>query len=89
MPDLQPIAADVSGPTIENAESPIVSYHVRRLKHNQQEWLDELRMIFAGEEEVRSFSIEYRIHVGNLPDEIVGKLHVAIGAEDGPSKGAS
>jgi hypothetical protein len=78
VPVLPPITANVSGPTIEEGESPVVSYHVRRLKHNQRERLDELRVVFPAEAEIQSFSLDYRIHVGNLPDEIVGKLHVAI-----------
>ena len=88
MPVFQPVMANVSGPTIEEGESPVVSYHVRRLKHNQRERLDELRVVLAAEAKIRSFSIDYRIHVGNLPDEIVGKLHVAIEPEGGPREDA-
>lgn len=88
MPVFPPVLSNVSGPTIEEGKSPVISYHVRRSKHNQRERLDEPRAVFPAGAKIQSFSIDYRIHVGNLPDEIVGELHVAIEPEGDPNEGA-
>ncbi len=88
VPDLSPVFPNESSPTIEDGKSFRVSYHVRRLKHNLRERLDELRVIFSPDAEVRSFPIGVHIHVGNFPDEIAGKLHVVIAEQDELDEGS-
>lgn len=55
-----------------------ISGEIQNLKHNDWWTMPELIMKFDNYESSASFSVDYRIRVANLPDEISGKLHVKV-----------
>jgi hypothetical protein len=73
-----PKVQNVSNPTIRKSNGYDVHFHVRRLKHNQEEKLAPLFPIFDSFEAVQSFSLDYKIQAGNVPVQIDGKLNVEI-----------
>lgn len=75
LPPLHAEAPNVSEPEIVKN---VVYCNIRRLKHNQDESLPELMVTFPDSAAMRSFKIEYTMHVGNVPDEITDVLHVAV-----------
>lgn len=69
---------NVSAPNIRNTGSYDVDFHVQRLKHKLQEPADPLYVIFESFENARSFQIDYRLLAANIPNEVIGQLHVII-----------
>jgi hypothetical protein len=63
---------------IKKANSYLVSFSVKRLKHTMSQELPPILARFDSYEKVRSFGIEYRILAGNVPTPIVGDLHVVV-----------
>ena len=70
--------SNVSGPSIKQTNSYDVNVHVQKIKHNLQENLDPLFIVFDSYESASSFTIEYTILAANIPHKITGKLHVKI-----------
>lgn len=69
---------NISSPTIRETESYEVEWTVQRLKHKQAAPLQPLIVTFRHYESASSFGIDYRLHAGNLPDKVEGKLHVVV-----------
>lgn len=67
---------NVSAPRIRKSQSYDVEFHVGRLKHNMQEELGELALIFPDAASSRSLTIDWQIRCGTLPDLVRGKLHL-------------
>jgi hypothetical protein len=63
---------------IKKTNSYKVTFSVKKLKHTVSEDLPPIRIRFDSFEEVKSFSIEYRILAGNLPTPVTGNLHVKV-----------
>lgn len=72
---------NVSGPSIKRVNSFEVHIHVQKLKHNLQEFLDPLFVIFDSFESANSFTIDYRILAANIPHEVTGNLHIVVQKE--------
>lgn len=70
--------SNVSPPTIRETGSYEVKWKVRRVKHKQHAPLQPLIIVFDDHESASSFGIDYRLHAGNLPDEVKGQLHVVV-----------
>lgn len=70
---------NVSAPNIKNTGSYNVDFHIQRLKHKLSEPVDPLYVIFESFENARSFQIDYQLLAANIPDEVIGQLHVIIG----------
>jgi hypothetical protein len=81
-PDVLPmLPSNVSSPRIKRVNSYEVHVHVQKLKHNLQELLDPLFVVFESFENAKSFTIDYRILAANIPQEVTGNLHVVIQKE--------
>ncbi len=53
-----------------------VEFHIEKLKHNNCIDLKSLFLFFSGVEQVKSFSIDYEISIGNHPEVTSGKLKI-------------
>lgn len=81
--DISPsLPSNVSSPVIKRVNSYDVHVHVQKIKHNLQEFLDPLFVIFDKYESANSFAIDYSILAANLPHEVTGNLHIVIQRED-------
>lgn len=81
-PDFSPsIPSNVSAPVIKRVRSYEVHVHVQKIKHNLQEFLDPLFVIFDEYDSAKSFTIDYRILAANIPHEVTGNLHIIIQRE--------
>jgi hypothetical protein len=69
---------NVSGLSIKRTNSYDVHTHVQRAKHNLDVNLDPLFVVFDSFDTAKSFSVEYQIIAANIPNEVVGKLHVIV-----------
>ena len=92
MPPISPISAlsnyelpsvdlpsrNVSSPNITQTKSYDVDFHVQRIKHLMKEPVEPLYIIFESFENAKPFHIDYKLLAANIPDEVVGKLHVVI-----------
>jgi len=74
MPDL----SSFNSPSIKKTNSYEVEYGFKLLKHNQSIKLEQLIAQFESFEEIKSFSIEYRLMISNVPDLISGELNVVL-----------
>jgi hypothetical protein len=68
--------ANVSGAKIRKTNSYDISMHVRNLKHDCEEDLDPFYIEFENWDSIRAFSIQYRLHAGNLPRPVTGELNL-------------
>ena len=73
---------NVSSPSIKRIQSYEVHVHVQKIKHNLQEHLDPLFVVFDTMDYANSFTIDYRILTANIPHEVIGNLHVVVEKED-------
>jgi len=69
---------NVSTLNIKPMNSYNVDFHIQRIKHKLQESAEPLYIVFDSFESAQSFQIDYRILAANVPNEVVGKLHVII-----------
>ncbi|MBU1751254.1 MAG: hypothetical protein KKA73_26515 [Chloroflexi bacterium] len=81
-PELPGPPPNVTAPDIERTSSYSVHFHVRQLKHNLQEPLEPLCVIFESFESAHSFHIDYQILAANVPSKISGNLHVITSTEE-------
>lgn len=65
-------------PDIKKTNSYEVEYFFRSLKHNQSIRLSSLIVEFPSFSEIKSFSIDYKIMISNIPNLIEGKLNVSL-----------
>lgn len=65
-------------PDIRQTNSYEVDYRLGSLKHNLKLRLSTLIVEFSTFSEIKSFSIDYRIMVGNIPNAIEGKMNVSL-----------
>ena len=72
------IYSNVSSFTIKRTNSFEVHFHVKQLKHNFQIKLDTLFLVFDSWDTAKSFSMDYRILAGNVPQPTKDKLHVIV-----------
>ena len=72
------LPSNVSGPTIRKVNSYEVHVHVQKAKHNLPLELDPLFVVFDHSESANSFTIDYRILAANIPNAVLGKLHMII-----------
>lgn len=70
--------SNVGGLNIKKTNSYEVKSYINKIKHNQCEILDSIIVLFHPDEEVKGFTIDYRIDIGNYPDPIEGKLNVSV-----------
>lgn len=70
--------SNVSAATIRRTNSFEVRVHVRNLKHGLQIALDPLFVVFDSWETAKSFTIDYTLYAGNVPDAITDQLHVIV-----------
>lgn len=76
------LPSNVSNPNIKRVNSYEVDIHVQKIKHNLQESLDPMFVIFDKFESANSFAIEYFIHAANIPHKVTGKLHIIVEKEN-------
>lgn len=69
---------DLSDRRIKRISSTEVQVHIQKVKHNFQEPLGSLFVIFNNYESAKSFNINYNILAGNIPQKIVRSLNVVI-----------
>jgi rRNA-processing protein FCF1 len=74
--DLTP--PNVSAPTIRRTNSFEIRFHVQTLKHKLQIALDPLFVVFDSWDTAKSFTIDYTLYAGNVPDAITDQLHVVV-----------
>jgi len=72
---------NVSTPNIKRTSSYEVDFHIERIKHRLQEPASPLYIVFESFESAHSFTIEYRLLAANIPDTVIGQLHVVIGRQ--------
>jgi hypothetical protein len=65
-------------PDIRQTNSFEVEYRFGSLKHNQSIQLSPLIVEFASFAEIKSFSVDYKIMVGNIPNLLEGKLNISL-----------
>lgn len=58
-----------------------VRLQVGRIRHGYVVEVPPIAVTFGSREQVRGFTIHYRIHAVNLPDEVEGELHVRVDME--------
>lgn len=81
MPDLSHIEGlgrNVSAATIRRTNSYDIDFKVRALKHCCRVDFDTLYIIFDSWDTAKSFSIDYELHAGNVPNVVTGQLHIAV-----------
>jgi hypothetical protein len=76
--DIGGFFTNVSSPSIRRVNSYEVDVHVQKVKHNLQEELDPLYLVFDSFESAKSFGIECKILADNVPEAVSGLLHVVI-----------
>ena len=69
---------DSSDRRIKRISSTEVQVHIQKVKHNFQEPLGSLFVIFNNYENAKSFNINYNILAGNIPQKIISSLNVVI-----------
>jgi hypothetical protein len=72
------VPRNVSSPVIRRSNSYEVNVHVKQLKHMLQESLDSLHLVFKSYERASSFGFDYRIIAANVPQPVVGELHLIV-----------
>jgi len=65
-------------PNIRQTNSYEVEYRFGSLKHNQNLKLSTLIVEFSSFSEIKSFSVDYKIMVGNIPNLLEGKLNISL-----------
>ncbi|MDH6254207.1 rRNA-processing protein FCF1 [Chryseobacterium sp. H1D6B] len=65
-------------PDIRQTNSYEVEYRFGSLKHNQSLKLSTLIVEFSSFSEIKSFSLDYKIMVGNIPNLLEGKLNISL-----------
>lgn len=65
--------------TVKRTNSYEVERDFIKVKHGVSESFSTLVVLFESFEQVKSFSAEYRITVGNLPEAVTGQLNFVIG----------
>ena len=78
--------SNVSVPEIKKTNSYSVNFHVKRIKHNVPEELSRLHLVFESFESASNFTIDYELKAANLPDPVLGKLHVAVQKNESSTK---
>lgn len=73
---------NVSSPKIRKTNSYDVSIHVQRIKHGMKLDMDAMFVVFDSFESAMSFGIDYKIHAGNLPNPVIGKLHMVVDKQE-------
>ena len=73
--------SNVSDPKITRGNSYDVHLHVRRVKHGYKQPLGDLVIEFGDPSSARPFHIDYWLRPANLPDPVVGQLHVLVRSE--------
>jgi rRNA-processing protein FCF1 len=74
-------ASDSSNRSMKRTSNNEVQVHIQKIKHNFQEPLGPLFVVFNDYESAKSFNINYRILAANIPHEITGSLNVVIEKE--------
>jgi hypothetical protein len=80
MPRITPIDFDINqslsvGPNIKKTNSYDIHYKRKVLKHGYQSSLESLSIIFNSWEEVKNFTVDYKITADNLPIHKIGKIN--------------
>lgn len=75
-PSITQVIPNVSGPSIKKTNSFDVKFRINKLKHNHGVSLDPLYLFFSENDEMKSFEVDYKITVGNFPEQISGQLKV-------------
>jgi hypothetical protein len=81
MPQLPTIPspfANVTGWVVKRSNSVDLSSQVKELTHGLEVGLDSFYVMFESRESVRSFQIDYELLAGNIPEKLLGKLHVIV-----------
>lgn len=78
-------ATNVSKPKIRKVDSYVVSFHVDRLKHDQSAPADPLYLVCSGLEP-SSFTLDYKINAGNVPEIKRGELSVTFEFKQRPEE---
>jgi rRNA-processing protein FCF1 len=65
-------------PTIRKTNSYEVTYHSASLKHGLQQEFDSIIVQYESFEAMKNFTVDYKLHINNIPAPIEGKLHVVI-----------
>lgn len=63
---------------INKTNSYDVNFHIQRLKHNQHTESKKMVVLFDSYEDVKGFTVEYKIQAANVPNEISGELNFAV-----------
>ena len=69
--------SNVSRPTFRSAAHQ-VDWHVKKINHGFSVSLDPLYIRFESWEAVKPFTVDYRVHAGNVPKMVTGQLHVIV-----------
>lgn len=75
-PLIMPREPNVTGPKLQAAS--VISFRVRKAKHNMTAELDPFFIVFEDLDAVRNFSIAYTLIADNVGDKITGELHVIV-----------
>jgi hypothetical protein len=59
-----------------------VRFRLGRLQHGAREPLEAFVMRFIGQQNVGSFSIQYRISADEIPEPITGEIHIRVRGDD-------
>lgn len=86
LPNIQPLRdignsmldINFNKPEIRETNSYEVGIHYKDLKHFQSVSIDPLLVVFLSALEIISFTIDYKIFVGNVPEPFVGSMSVVI-----------
>ena len=82
MPDINRIGqlpdVNFDKPTIQKTNSYEVTYHSANLKHGMQRQLDPVILQYDSFDEMKNFTVDYRLNIGNVPVPAIGQLHVVI-----------
>lgn len=89
-PPLEP--PNVSSWGLKEAETGLVTCHVRRSKHGLRVALPTMYVMISGEAPIRPFQFNFTLHAANVPDAVTGTLNVLLHSDAsdlrGPSPGA-
>lgn len=70
--------SNVGSLNIKKSNSYEVNSSIIKIKHNQFEILDPIKILFYPDDEVKGFNIEYKIDIGNYPERLEGYLNVNV-----------
>jgi len=76
--DFRDSTADIEGPKIDESEPKSAEFKVRRAKHLVPCPLPVVFFEFSGDEDVRSFGINFTLGAANMRDRRTGSLHIKV-----------